>query len=70
MEILLEVGIPKEKANTPAGDVAEASLDYTLSEEREGDNISGNKEIREDGDHEDKNNSKRPKEPLHPINAE
>jgi hypothetical protein len=29
------------------GDVAEASLDYTLSEEGEGDNISGNKELRE-----------------------
>jgi hypothetical protein len=32
-----------------------------LSEEGEGDNISGNKELRGEGEHEDETNSKRPK---------
>jgi hypothetical protein len=40
---------------------------YTLSEEGEGDNISGNKELRDEGEHEDENISKRSSRvPLHP----
>ena len=49
---------------TQEGDAANISLDYTLSEEREGDNISGNKELRKDGADEDENNSKKAKGPL------
>ena len=45
------------------------SLDFTLSEEGEGDNISGNKELRGDAEHEDETNSKRPKVPLRPPTA-
>ena len=41
-EILPEAETPN-KVTTLKGDVAEVSLDYTLSEEGEGDNISGNK---------------------------
>jgi len=59
-----------DKVTTPEGDVAEVSLDYTLSEEGEGDNISGNKELRDDAEHEDENNSKRPKLPLNPVATE
>ncbi len=44
--------------------MAEIYQDYTLSEEGEGDKISGNKELRNDGDNEDGNNSKRAKESL------
>ena len=40
---------------------------FTLSEEGEGDNISGNKELRDGAEHEDENNSKRPKVPLNPV---
>ena len=47
--------------------MAEVSLDYTLSEEGEGDNISGNKELRDEPEHEAENNSKRPKVPLNPV---
>ncbi len=65
-EILPEAGNTTYKENTPEGDVAEASHDYTLSEEGEGDSISGNKELRGEGEHEDETNSKRPKVPLHP----
>ena len=65
-EILPEAGETIEKLHTPEGDVAEISLDYTLSEEREGDNISGNKELKDEGDLEDASNSKRPKGPLPP----
>jgi hypothetical protein len=53
-----------EKVTTPEGDVAEASMDSTLSEEVEGDNISGNKELRDEAQHEDENISKRLKQPL------
>jgi len=49
------------KVTTPEGDVADVSLNYTLSKEGEGDNISGNKELREEKEHEDENNSKRHK---------
>ena len=52
------------KVAAPEGDVAEISLDYTLSEEGEGDNISGNKELREEGDNADESISKRPKGSL------
>ena len=47
--------------------MAEVSLDYTLSEEGEGDNISGNKELRDELENEDENNSKRPEVPLNPV---
>ena len=50
--------------------MAEISQDYTLSEEGEGANISGNKELRNEGDNEDENNSKRAKGPLQPPIAE
>ena len=45
-------------------------MDYIFSEEGEGDNISGNKELRDDAEHEDENNSKRLKVPLNPIATE
>ena len=69
-EILPEAWATTTRANTPKRDVAKASLDFTLSEEGEGDIISGNKELRGDAKLEDKNNSKRPKVPLHPPTAE
>jgi hypothetical protein len=69
-EILPEAGQLTKKQITPEGDVAEVSQDYTLSEEGEGDNISGKKELRDEAQHEDENNSKRPKVPLHPDIAE
>ena len=59
-----------DKVATPEGDVAEVSLDYTLTDEGEGDNINGNKELRDEAEHEDENNSKRPKVPLNPDPAE
>jgi hypothetical protein len=48
--------------------VADASLDFTLSEEGEGDNIRGNKELQAT-EHEEETNSKRLKMPLHPPTA-
>jgi len=42
-EILPKAGEMTGKVTTPEGYVEDASLDYTLSEEGEGDNISGNK---------------------------
>ena len=68
-EELLDEVDTTDKVNTPEGDVAEVSLDFTLSEEGEGDNISGNKELRCEIEHEDETNSKRPKVPLHPPTA-
>ncbi len=50
--------------------MAEGSADFTLSEEGEGDNISGHKELLEESEYEDESNSKRPKVPLHPLAAE
>ncbi len=41
-----------------------------LSEEGEGENISGNKELRNEADLEDESNSKRPKVPLPPATKE
>ena len=52
------------KVTTPVGDVTELSQDFTLSEEGEGDNLSGNKELRKEADDEDETNSKRAKVPL------
>ncbi len=48
---------------THEGEVTELSQDFTLSDEGEGDNISGNKELRDDKDIEDENKSKRVKVP-------
>ncbi len=45
-------------------------MDYTLSEEGEGDNISGNKELRDEAEHEDENISKRLKQPLNAEDRE
>jgi hypothetical protein len=64
-DILLEAGVTTNKVTTPEGDVSDASMDYTLSKKGEGDNISGNKELRNEGENEDEKNSKRPKVPLH-----
>ncbi len=47
-----------DTVTTPQGDITELSQDFTLSEEGEGDNIKGNKELRKEGDDEDENNSK------------
>jgi hypothetical protein len=44
------------------------SLDYTLTEEEEGENISDNKELREEEDTYDETNSKIPKVPFQPLN--
>ena len=52
------------KVTTQEGDVTKLSQDFTLSEEGEGDNLSGNKELRKEGDDEDETNSKRAKVPL------
>ena len=49
---------------TPEGDVTKLSQYFTLSEEVEGDNLSGNKELRKERDDEDETNSKRAKVPL------
>jgi hypothetical protein len=65
-EILPEAGDTIARANTPERDVAEASLAFTLPEEGGGDNTTGNKELRNEGEHEDENNSRKPKVPLHP----
>ena len=47
-------------------------MDYTLSEEGEGegDNISGNKELRGETANEDESDSKRLKQPLHTEGTE
>jgi hypothetical protein len=49
---------------TPEGEASELSHDYTLSEEGEGENISGSKELRDDNP-EEENNMKRAKGPQH-----
>ncbi len=51
------------KETTPEGDFIELSQEYTLSDEGEGDNINGNKELRDLKDNEDENSSKRVKVP-------
>ncbi len=61
---------PTNGVYTPEDDMAEGSADFTLSEEGEGDNLSGHKELLEESEHEDESNSKRPKVPLHPLAAE
>jgi hypothetical protein len=69
-EILPNAGDTTNKVKTPEGDIAKVSLDYTLSEEGEGDNIRGNNELRGETKHEDETNPKRPKLHLQPPNAE
>jgi hypothetical protein len=69
-EILPEAEQTTYKVTTTEGDVAEVSLDYTLTDEGEGDNINGNKELRDGAEHEDENNSKRTKVPLNPVPTE
>ncbi len=44
-EVLPDAADTKDKVNTQEGDVTKVSTDYTLLEEEEGDNISGNKEL-------------------------
>jgi len=70
LEILPDAGQTTEKVITPEGDVVEISFAYTLSEEGEGDNISGNKELWNDAENEDETSSKRPKVPLLPETTE
>jgi len=52
-----------DQVTTPEGDVTELSHYFTLTDEGEGDNINGNKELRDDKDTEEENNSKRAKVP-------
>ena len=52
-----------DKVTTPEGEVTELSQDFTLLDEGEGENISGNKELRYGKDTEEENNSKRAKVP-------
>ena len=59
-----------EKVTTPEGEVTELSQDYILSEEGEGDNISGNEELRKEKNDEDENTSKRAKVPPQTPAAE
>jgi hypothetical protein len=59
-----------QRVNTPERDVAYIFLDFTLSEEGEGDNINGNKELEDEGEHEVENISKKPKVPLQPPTTE
>ncbi len=66
-EILPETTKTEDNAYTPEEKVAEISLDYILTEEGKGDNISGNKQKRNNGDTEDETNMKRPKVPLQPL---
>ena len=69
-EILPKARDMTARADTREGDVAKVSLDFTLSEEGKGDNISGNKLLRGSAEHEDETNSKRPKVPLYPPTSE
>ncbi len=48
-----------DKVTTPEGDTTKLAHDFTLSEEGEGDNIIGNKELRDLKDNEDESSSKR-----------
>ena len=69
-EVLRDATDTENKVNTPEGDVAEVYLDFTPTDEEDGDNISGNKELRDDTNQEDETNSKRLKLLLHPLAAE
>jgi hypothetical protein len=69
-KILPEASETPDKVNTPKEENAEISHDFTLSEEGDGDNISGNKELRKEGNDEDENNSKRAKGLPQPPAAE
>ena len=64
--IIEDPEILPDKVTTPEGEVTDLSQDFTLSDEEEGDNISGNKELRDDKDTEEETNSKRVKVPLKP----
>ena len=68
-KVLLDVGVEGTKTSTLKGNAVNIFLDYTLSEEGEGDNISGIKELRANGHNEDDTNSKRPKVPLTPTDT-
>ncbi len=60
LELLLD------KMPTPDGEDTKFSQNFTTSEEGEGDNISGSKELRDEKDIEDENSSKRVKVPPQP----
>ena len=64
LEVLPNACEIPNNVQTPEGDAANTSLDYTLSEEGEGDNINDNKELRKNGEDEHDNSSKRAKVPL------
>jgi hypothetical protein len=64
LEVPPDLEVTSTTATNIDGDIAAASVDFTLSEEGEGDIINGNKELRTEGDDEDETNSKRPKVPL------
>jgi hypothetical protein len=68
-EVLPDAVDTTARANPREGDDVEAPLDSTLSEEGEGDNISGNKELWA-SEPEDETISKRLKVPLHPPTTE
>ncbi len=59
-----------EKVNTLEGDASEISQELKLSEEGEGDNISGKIILRKEGDDEDEKKSKRAKGPPQAPAAE
>ena len=59
----------KDNVDTPEGNVADVSLDYTLTDEGKGHNINGNKQKHNDGDTKDETNLKRPKVPLQPLKS-
>ena len=70
LEVLLDATEIPDNVQTPEEEAANLSQYFTLSEEGEGDNISGNKELHKDGADEDENNSKRAKGPLPTETAE
>jgi len=50
-KVLPEAEDTENKVNTLEGDTTEGSIDLTLTEEGEGNNISGNKDLRDDTEH-------------------
>jgi hypothetical protein len=70
LDILPKAEQTTEKVTTPEERVAKASLDFTLSEEGEGDNLSGNKQLQDEAEHEDESSSKMPKVSLNPVATE
>jgi hypothetical protein len=69
-KILLDATKTPDNIQTPEEEATNVSYDYTLSEEGEGDNIIGNKELHKDGTDEDENNLKRAKGLLQIETAE